>query len=446
MLKKCFLVFFTGLISYQACAVKLASNNEGEILIFPLLYAESGQASLIRVQNLSDQAMAAKAVVRHGIDGQILNSFNLYLASNDSWSAAFFDTTGSGENFGLVTRDSSCIDAAFDGVIADGTPIIPIGSGQAWLELFAMGALSDEAIAPLTIDPKTREDLCDTSINPDELNLLPLSNPLSGNLQMIDVLKGFSFSIPVTALNDFGLSSQSSTLGNQIPSLADAEPAQAVIANTTFDFATGLDAVNAALSASELKTPYSVERFVDGRTDLILTFPTRHLSEDSASGPFIVNTDPDHAESGQQLFAESISPQGERFGLLDTEFVSKCTPPPPPLTKFGPVVSQSQLSIWVNGGGSPTFELADTEPATVVSPLISTCGPFLTDNLGFDQGLYRLIFSAFETRALDGTRFGGLPVIPLSISTATNGTLLGNNGNDVLSSYGWLNQVQIERE
>lgn len=445
------LVFGLGLNT--AFAVELSNDGMGEVLIYPVISStpvESGDPlqSLVTLRNRSPNPIATRLVFRRGGDGEVVRQFNAFFGPHDVWAVSLINGSALGlgdQELMMVGSDATCFDADTEQVAGSNFRVNIGQMTNGWLEVYALGALSTDDAEVLTIEGLSSNaslDNCPDSYPMSGVALQPVSNPLSGSLQAVDVAAGLGFSIDTVALRDFGLSTVAGDLSSrQSPTLAQAQPAIAIIDGESVEFLNGLDAVSASLTVRSLQTPYSVEEVLSARTALALLFPTRHLYPDG-EGPFRSNVqDIDPEQAMDQPGVAFTGYLGDRNGALHHQNPGViCDPQPPYFGPLGPVVSASQQLLRFGETTGINYE-----SVAWASYYSTRCVPSRIDGEPeFDSGVYQLIAEDFQLVAADGSVIRGLPLVANSISVVLNANL-GNGQVGLLATYSWQNQMSIER-
>jgi len=430
------------LVAPTSEAVQVVTEGNAEVLIFPTIFSDENFLTLLTLRNESEQGLVAKVVTRDGRDGAELSNFNLFMSPNDSWVSAFYQDRTNGIIGFEASADATCKDAE---TVDDLGQLIQVQHGQAWVEIYALGALSDEDTDRLTVQSKIASgdrSVCDTDINRSEITLAPISASLTGEAQLISVDNGIGAAMLPVGLDKFDLIDSPATVGslNDL-SLASGQSRNATMDGRELEFDRPLDAVSAALMIASSSITYSTERVVAGKGHLLLTLPTRHLYA-VGSAPFLDNTSTDTDMEGQELRAEHTDRNGYRYDQERTS-VTQCSPLAPQTDRRGPVITQSQLNL---SFAEPLLEYADTQPPSHSRPQ-SSCQTGFVAELSTTSGAYRLVFTDFSITATDGTQVTGLPVIMNSISSVRNGTLSDQSvpSRTILANYSWQNALVIKR-
>lgn len=427
---------FFGLIMAAAFgvanAVELSADGTGSALIFPVLSAENGLDTLINVHNVSDDSVVVRAVVRDGVTGQAMLTQRILLRPRDTWAAVW--TGGYEDSPLMIDVDDSCVaglepvDIEFFSARAF-RPVAP--SGQAWLEVFELGAL------PQDFSRLAAPGSCGDFLDLSRVSLAPAGNRLSGDSQLVSVFEGFNTSVAPTALMDLGFPAEVAHLSEDRPNLSDARPV-ARISGIVTRWANGIDAVSAVLAVRAVEASFNIEPVIDARTDLVVTLPTRPFYDATDRAPFLVNTDPRRVEQGQRVMLDAFDRSGDVLGLSTV----KCSPARPSLP-VGAVISEPQLNL--SFGRASIVPTSDTEPASVRG--VSLCAnliPLPVRDVA-KSGQFRLSLDAFEAVSEGGWLLKGLPLIPVTLTVIQNRTVTDSFGNQVLSNYGMRVTQRIVR-
>src|SRR5262249_16644110 len=100
----------------SAHAVNLSTNGMGQVLLYPYYTVNAGQQTLLTIANSTDVGKAVRVRFLEGYNGRSVLEFNLFLASNDTWTANVFklsDAGVAGSGAGIFTHDNSCIAPRF---------------------------------------------------------------------------------------------------------------------------------------------------------------------------------------------------------------------------------------------------------------------------------------------------------------------------------------------
>lgn len=306
-----------------ANAVDLNPDGLGQVLIYPYYTVNKGQDTLLSVVNTSSIGKGVKVRFLEGYNSREVLDFNLFLSPYDVWTAGITakgDETTGGK---IVTQDKSCVypetaagenirttgfsfrTAAFDGGYApfplDGGPKDITRTREGYFEIISMGdirpgsALDDATIHAQNGTPNEGTPACTSSVinNNAGAYLDAPTGGLFGSVGIVNVDEGTYFAYNADALDGFTdtpLFSGSSLL---TPSLAqannNASTALGALAYVftgggtlvQLDYADGIDAVSAVLTANNIYNEYVVSDNIGSNTDWVVTFPTKRFYVDT---------------------------------------------------------------------------------------------------------------------------------------------------------------------
>lgn len=420
--------------SFGAQAVEISDRATGDVILFPYITLLDGFQGLNRIRNMSSQASAVQISLHNEADGARLHSLLIFIPANGQARIALSDGIAPDGNVAYVTVDDVCILA--EDVSEEQYSTLPIGveAFSGWMEVYELGQVALDFAGDFDKACQSARELVGQS-------LLPPSGKLSAEFHLIDVLGGINYSVEPTVLRDFGAESRIPESGEDYPTLGDAAPV-ATFDGVSSQWATGAGAVSAALSARSVRSSFSVEEVLNGTTDQVLTFPTRHLVFADGESPFIDNA---VDGPGQQLGVSIYDERGVALPYPASGAI--CSPPAPLEPDYpGPVVRSSQVVFHYQ----PDSALPSNypEPAGVDQP-ISSCvgGGFIgvwAESVTEGQAMFDM--GEFEQISLDGVRVVGLPVLSMSITQIANGALTDEDGEEILSNYSLSNAIEFARE
>lgn len=291
----------------DAGAVSLDPGGVGQALIFPYYTVQSagGNAfnTYISIVNRRSEEKAVRVRFREGRASREVLSFNLFLARNDVWTGALVP---SGAGTRLISMDVSCTDpqmgmdpglefrnAAYSGVLADG-----FGEGldrtrEGFVEVLEMATLTGASADAVLHQARGTPADCALVRPPNTPEVARPMGGLSGTLTLINVMSGLDFTVNAEALADLASRPYYRAAGDAYPDFAanEIDPVSAVVANGQMYrsvWSSPVNAVSATLMRSEWITEYVLDEGSASLTDVVLTFPTRHLhaTPSMASAPF----------------------------------------------------------------------------------------------------------------------------------------------------------------
>lgn len=425
-------------------AVERSDDGFGQVLIFPYATATAGHVTLISISNRGstggDGATAARVAVRlPGTDAQpfpVPHLFNVLLRDNDSWTFVLFETQ---QGLGLYNQDERTCVFAEQGVLND-PPFdgyaIPTETREGWIEVFELGSIDSASVREQVRDADGKDDCVALAERLSSLEatdwLGPPANRLRGMEHLVAVQSGTSFSVPPLVLRDFRDTPSFFPPTEDMPSLADPRPARAVVrlADGTHRISEfrdrPIDAVSAVLMSVELDVDFNIGQGLLAKTDLIALMPTRrwYIEPDAIHAPY---SHPDVEGGAIEVNALVY----DRDGTAQPEGYSKCTPPPMPPARLGPVLA-SDLAV-IEFADDGMFDSSLAQPLTYAA-LDDFCGPILVARSlpgTLDTGRVTLQFLSGPRAPTPSDGFGrlvsdeghvfrGLPIIGLALSSFVN--------------------------
>jgi hypothetical protein len=477
-------------------AVNVNPDGLGQVLLFPYYTARGGNNTLISVVNTTPQTKAVKVRFIEALNSREVLDFNLYLSPYDVWTAAVLPADGGGAK--MITTDTSCTVPYFQGGVPgnvgeqeflnfqytgqnnDRGPQGIERTASGYIEIIEMGTLVDVAGFPAASAAKHVNGVprsgpgfgtpCSVlnnawaqgpwgfgfgSIGAPNTAMEPVSGGLFGGASIVNVRSGTLLSYNATAIDSFwpvgGIAHTDP--GSVRPNLSEGDTTSRVFVNRTGTvmvdtqtWPTGGEAVNATLMFEELYNEYAVNADLAGRTEWVLTFPTKRFHTDDAPGGFRPINDPlppftqtwRSSAAANWAGGFACEPIGRR--VWDREEREPATgiivSPPPPVTGFA-ICREANVIRFSRGSARPDATEILGEPER---PDFSTL-TYTSFQLpaGFEEGWLKFDFASLGggTRASrpalgTGDRYVGLPVVGFSASTITNGVLAGGT----LSNYG----------
>ncbi|HEY2816033.1 MAG TPA: hypothetical protein VGK44_02750 [Casimicrobiaceae bacterium] len=435
-----------------ANAVHVNPDGLGQVLIYPYYTTQtSGVAqpfnSLLSVVNSTASAKAVKVRFLEGKNSREVLDFNLYLSPRDVWVAGVVPagvTANSGA--GIYTPDKSCTTPV---VSADATnPTLFVnyayagdsgGDGldrtrEGYVEIIEMGNVTGTTAAAVLHDPATGNVPCTAAGLTDSVaqaNTVLGNGGLFGGITLINVLSGEDVTADAVALEAFRTTGSPIWFapGVTLPDLTLANPPQTEIFNgstaTTYGFATGIDAVSAALMHNTLMNEYVLDTATKSGTDWVVTFPTKrfYVSSGAALPPF---QRPFSGGTSCDDILVTTWDREERTVVVQTGF----SPPPP------------------QGGGTAlcyeanvvTFKGSNVLGSANVVDIVASNLPSGAQNgwalFDLTQSVGGTAVPAHRLASLNPVAtFHGLPVIGFMVETFNNGNIPSGSAI-VQSAYG----------
>lgn len=456
-----------------ANAVDLNPDGLGQVLIYPYYTVNKGQDTLLSVVNTSNIGKAVKVRFLEGYNSREVLDFNLFLSPFDVWTAGITakgDETTGGK---LITHDSSCVypeaadgenirttgfsfrPYAYNGQYApfplDGGPKDITRTREGYFEIISMGdirpgtALDDATIHVQNGTPNAGQPACTTSIinNNAGQYLDAPTGGLFGSVGIVNADEGTYFAYNADALDGFVDEVIFSGAELLTPSLAQARSADSTVLGAVayvftgggqlvkLDYADGIDAVSAVLTANNIYNEYIVSDNVGSNTDWVVTFPTKRFYVDTyytngngAIPPFVEEFD------GESNVAIGITVYDREEG----HSVQQGGISPPISSQPNSLPFEVNVISWLT-------DTAAGDPSGVFGSALRPNIPPYADTgwAAFD------LDSAVEPHALRPDAFGkvlhGLPVTGFMAYSLVN----NNVQNGVLANYGGLFRHRASR-
>jgi hypothetical protein len=459
-----------------AHGVRPSHDGTGQVLLYPYYTVrDSPQGStpyntLLSIVNGSNRGKVVKVRFREASAGAVVFEANVFLSVRDVWTAAIIPW---GSGAALVSRDATCtlpgLHPSGDGTPASGAVFTPAGYAddplgpaadrvrEGFIEVLEMGSVRrDTALDDATIHIAGVATCAlpgnDAAILAD---LDPPSGRLYGSATVINVQEGTSYGYDAVGLDQWSARAMYAHVGAG-PTLGDANPFVSSVIDQGQVFistwSSGIDAVNAVLSANGVEVEFMREAAVAGATDVALSMPTKPLLVDStrALTPFTTMLSPDGA---CEIARDSALDRDERvYDPLGTYY--------PELIPYAALCWATTVhSLNVDWPGiTPVLgshaglrhavvrDFFTPEPSTMQSGV---------QLLSIDQAVAaRFMIAPGATTVIDlatanvssrqGVTYLGLPIIGTSFVRYVNGTL-SVNGSTVLSNYGTTSPIKITR-
>lgn len=291
-----------------SAAVTLNAEGLGQGLLFPFFTTQNGQTTLINVHNQSDRAKALKVRIMEGHAGQEALTFNAYVRPNGRWSAALaapasgdeapavLSGNGSGCTVPQLAAAEPLRTYAYDG---DNGPQSPARTHRGYVEVVELGEFSPElAVATFGDNPQGCESLVTRMRAGGAWDVAPnaeLTAPggrLRGDAVIIDTADGTSFDYPALAFDGLAdaprqrrlQGSDADLIGPRLSDIAAGPGGDIRVelfdqdgAPVSLRYAPeqGYQAISALLASSKVRGVYNIEPGVAGRSEWVISRPTR---------------------------------------------------------------------------------------------------------------------------------------------------------------------------
>lgn len=332
------------LVAANAQAVSISNDGIGEVLMFPYYTVNNSYDTNINITNTSGDTVAFKIRFRESENSRDARDFNVILSPYDVWNGTVTldDATGAAkivtrDTSCTVGQLKPAADGSryieFTNFDYTGDANEDFGddslarTAEGHIEVISMGRIpagaeSDSSYNGLTAttnvaynakhvnsEPRNcanvRAAFLPANIDDTKLQFVAPLNALKGSASFINAASGKAITSEPTVLADFYLGETSSAINTlpenvwgdnlivtpetQAPGLHDVQPAvaQMIIDDQliTFDNSgaaanAGIDAVSALFMRDTIVNQYSVNPAVNGQTDWVITFPTKHYYVD----------------------------------------------------------------------------------------------------------------------------------------------------------------------
>lgn len=436
---------FAFIVSCSVDAVMLSPGNEGQVLIFPYIGALGGNDTLISISSQGD----AKALKVHFRDrqGNLVLSFSLYLEGHGSWAAALTQTDG---QVRLEIPDASC---TVPNLTSEGSfVVVPMTSG--FLEVIEMGTITGEEI----LDAVNTQN-CVELVNlwadgglwrtDPSSGISPPNGRLRGSASLINVQQAVMYSFVASALTEFSDIQQHSPPEDPLPNLTSAHDAGTDGGETTSWVCSGMacvedtwsrpvDAVAAALMASEMQGEVNIDSNIGAKTEVILTFPLRAFyaaDNDTFRGnPHILLDIHDREGNGDE--------GGARQGCV------------PLITRLcrgswrtRADLPVNALSVNILSFGDLVAEVGSVKVSEILGEEYTAffpdeAVPSIPQTGTFWIGIEVPLIAGMESNSMNF--YFGVPVFGIALQSYTNGYLLNNQDQLVQANYG--NAFELSRK
>lgn len=438
------------LMSLRSEAVHLSDNGTGQVLLFPYYTVNGGFNSLISISNTTDQAKALRIRFREAANAREVFSFNLYLGPNDVWAGGL--VKGNEDQVGLtqlISQDDSCTvpstsDQSFytdnftgENVDAYGTGIMRLHEG--FIEVIEMGVVTGDSALSTHLSDDEPQFNCQRLhnawnesaennywFNDSQVDMLPPSGGITGQVILVNVSEGISISQDPTALDDFSDEILHFNANDDSPTLADSKTTSTVNHKhgmNQLDWGTGFEAVSSVLMTAKIANEYALDASINAKTDWIITLPTKHYHMDEKYSnemlvpipPFadMINSEPSACQVyaiGQLRDRESNSPTAGN------------TPPPPGTLPPMPPRVIPALCYVTNNLHVSYEESDDSTPVGVFAsnfPSLSPSGQQKDLAVPYVNGMLELKLP-FAVMFNDQYKINGLPMIGFAVQQYSN--------------------------
>lgn len=435
-----------------ANAVHVNPDGLGQVLLYPYYTVQGGYDTYVHVVNTTGEAKAVKVRFLEGKNSREVLDFNLYLSPNDEWTGMI---SRSANGAVLTTTDTSCTAPAIPAAGVEFRNFEFTGDSvnttartrEGYLEIIEMGDVKDAALitaithvdgVPADCGAVRTAARVSGSLNTGAPVIERPTGGLYGFNTLINVNEGSAHTLDALALDDFvdsvaGISLHTEP-GSLRPSLAQVGTDADILngnAFVTYSGAQNIDNVSALIMRSSVINDYVLAPEIDGKTDWVITFPTKRFYVNTATpAPFAEVWDATTSTSCDPISVDYWDREEATEGADPDDF----SPRPP---------AGAGISL-CNEVNTLTFLRSGTDEGSVFSAEFTN--QTVTLDSGFENGWARIGFTDPTATMTDGTSIiNGLPVIGFSAMNFTNGTLQVE-GVNTLSNYGGSSVHKGERD
>lgn len=442
---KWILVIWLACLAPFASAVERSDNGKGQVLLFPFFTTENGWDTYVNVIFPPQTgAKFLKVRVLDGVDGAVVNTFNVYTKRAESWRAALAQIEPNKPV--LRVAEGSCTIASDGSFGGQGTDF-PLHTGTGLIEVYRVGVnfrrtevdLIDASCAELAgrwaaggaWDENPMADMYVDELQPEVI----------GHFELINVAKGLSSEQPAIGLRDFMPVIPHTSPGSHSPSLEDAEPIARLDTGEVVEPASrkGIDAVALLLATSEgtITNDVVLGANVAASTDWIVSFPLRGYKEygsyqadiDGVTRTCNANEPTDSATL--YIVNPMHSPWHSWGGGQESQGYLNELDPTPPMS-YSPFLCYA-VNVLTFGDNTPVLLAAS-------SILQEHVGGIPDGELQFPSDSFSLTYT-FNDGYSHPTENAGRPVVAYRVTSFVNGTLDGGN---VLSNYLFMRPHIVE--
>jgi len=429
----------------------------GEVLIYPYYSVNNGLNTLYSIVNTTDTTKAVKVRFLEGENSREVLDFNVYLSPYDVWTGALVPTVSTvndgayphaGDASGKhVTSDKSC--APF--LTKAGQEFLPYEIDKDYpnndmfrsrdghmevLEMATFDAGTDAAAAAdhgATGVPAScgyfdaawgNNGVWDGSLESET------TGGLFGSASLINVDQGLSMTYDAVAVADFWTPG---TLGHTepgdlLPNLNNGDDDSIVFVNgaaVASQWPQPIQAASALFMKAEIYNEYAFDAFVNGKSEWIVTFPTKHQHVNTIPvvEPFTVEWD---GFESCDPYTLTIWDREEQQNAPGTGVVS----PKPPNGVSPELCYEANVIEFIDPAGS-----AGATSSIMGSDNLITVSGVNVDH-ATDNGWARIQFNgaSHSMSPISGAGFDGLPVAGFMAQQYTN----GGAGEGLLAQYAGL--------
>jgi hypothetical protein len=446
-----------------ANAVHVNPDGLGSVLIYPYFTTRADGAgtstayydNYVSIVNTTASTKAVKVRVLEGKRSAEVLDFNLFLSPFDVWTGAIVRTT---DGAGMISADRSCVvpnalfaisnpalitsgslnhfkNFVYASTPADGGGTTLDRTREGYLEIIEMGDVTNvTATAAAKHNSAGIPANCAYFETNDSTLVTALAAPsggLTGGLSLINVRAGTDFSYDAVALANWHTGSANySRAGFLTPRLDNGNSLTSTVFTgagnvVTSSWATGRDAVSAAIMRQNVGNEWMLDTATQSGTDWVVTFPTKFaytgpVGPGAALAPFNANFN-----NGSSCDVFTMNFYNREEGTTTAPIIVLPSPEPPVTPTNNTFCFEANVLTFANSNMLGSTNLYNIDPTSL--------GRNGWAMINFTQTIQSLtpLSSTVNGAAAAAQAHRGLPVVGFAIQDFSNGNVGG-----VASNYG----------
>jgi hypothetical protein len=446
-----------GVAGMANAAKHINPEGTGEVLVYPYYSVNNGLNTLYSVVNTTAKTKAVKVRFLEGENTIEVLDFNVYLSAYDVWTGALLPTVSTqnghaGEASGMhLSFDTSCAprlnksgqeflpfaidNQDFLSVLAGNNVMDRATDGHfeiiemaTWSDGTATYAAADHGTVGVPASCGTIEAFWPANGgwqgDPEELT----EGGLFGSANIVNVASGVSMTYDAIAIDDFWTNGvgEHTDPGRLFPSIGSGDISATIFNEgvaTTSVYPSSVQATSALFMRDEIYNEYSLDTAAAGKTEWVVTFPTKNLHVNGvAVAPFWNTWDGTESchEFGMLIWDREEQEEAPAGGLI--------SPEPPPGENAALCYEVNVIEFHLPGTGSgPTSQIMGSDN------LLSVTTPSVDH--ATENGWARIQFIEDNSRPyVDAAGYNGLPVAGFAATQFTN----AGAGEGLLAQYAGL--------
>lgn len=301
-----------GVAGLANAAQHINPEGTGEVLIYPYYTVKNGLDTLYSVVNTTGDTKAVKVRFLEGENTIEVLDFNVYMSAFDVWTgslSAIKDADGNVVNGQHSTNDLSCAPylnpvqpflpfamQQTDTLAVDENNVGLNRATEGHFEVLEMGtypsgtstyADSDHGTNGIPSDCDAIESDWDDNVYSEAEDVT--TGGLFGSASLVNVAEGLAMTYDAIAIDDFWLggAGEHTRPGNLLPSISSGDRNILIFdqgAAVALNYPSGAEAISGLFQRKEVYNEYALDTFVAGKTEWVVTFPTKNPHVNNALG------------------------------------------------------------------------------------------------------------------------------------------------------------------